>query len=71
MPGNIRLGCVYCDRSDYDGVDQIPSDWEDIQEIQSYEEACRSVEPDDVKRSVFDWQTHLGVCPECRQAGYA
>jgi len=67
MPGTIRLGCLYCDRTDFDGVDQLPTDWEDIDEVQSCEEAIREVPPDDKRRSVLDWETHLGVCPDCRQ----
>lgn len=66
MPSNVRLGCLYCDRSDFDGVDTIPSDWTDVHEVRSLEESCRPVEPHDRGRSVFDWETHLGVCPECQ-----
>lgn len=67
MTGKIRLGCMHCDRSDFDGVDTLPDDWEDIDEVRSYEEATREVPFDDMTRSVLDWQTHLGVCPECQQ----
>ncbi len=67
MAGKIRLGCIHCDRSDYDGVDALPNDWEEIEEVRSLEEATREVAIDDQTRSVFDWQTHLGVCPECQQ----
>jgi hypothetical protein len=63
--GKIRLACTECDREDYDGVDQIPSDWVDVHEVQSYEESCREVDPSDFKKSVFEWYTHLGCCPEC------
>ena len=62
----IRLGCTYCDRSDFDGVDALPDDWEDIDEVRSLEEAMREVPFDDKTRSVLDWQTHLGTCPECK-----
>jgi len=68
MSGRIRLGCMYCERSDFDGVDAIPDDWEDIEEVRSYEESTREVAVDDITRSVFDWETHLGVCRECQQA---
>ena len=67
MAGKIRLGCIHCDRNDFDGVDVLPEDWEDIDEVRSYDEATREVDADDLTRSVFDWQTHLGVCPECQQ----
>ena len=65
MTGKIRLGCCYCDRSDFDGVDALPEDWDDIDEVRSLEESMRPVAIDDDTRSVLDWQTHLGVCPEC------
>ena len=67
MADKIRLGCIHCDRNDFDGVDALPEDWEDIDEVLSYDEATREVAADDLTRSVFDWQTHLGACPECQQ----
>ena len=66
MSNSIRLGCTCCDRSDFDGVDALPEDWEDIDEVRSLEEAKREVAFDDMTRSVLDWQTHLGTCPECK-----
>ena len=66
MSKKIRLGCTHCDRSDFDGVDALPEDWEDIDEVRSLEEAIREVPFDDKTRSVLDWQTHLGTCPECK-----
>jgi len=66
--GKIRLACLYCDREDFDGVDVIPSDWTEVDEVQTFEESCREACPTDAKVSVFDWYTHLGVCPECHQA---
>ncbi len=67
MTARIRLGCMYCDRNDYDGVDAFPNDWEEIEEVRSLEEATREVAVDDQTRSVFDWQTHLGDCPDCQK----
>ena len=66
MSGKIRLGCQHCDRNDFDGVDKLPKDWDDISRVRSIKEALREVDQDDMTRSVFDWQTHLGVCPECK-----
>jgi hypothetical protein len=66
MIAKIRLGCNHCDREDFDGIDELPSDWTDIHEVRSFDEAIREVDVDDQSRSVFDWQTHLGVCPECQ-----
>lgn len=61
--GPIRLGCLYCDRNDFDGIDKFPTDWSDIERVQSLEESRRE---DDSGENVFLWQTHLGVCPHCR-----
>jgi hypothetical protein len=61
--GKIRLACTECEREDFDGVDQIPPDWFDVHEVQSYEESCREADPNDFKVSVLDWFTHLGCCP--------
>jgi hypothetical protein len=55
MSGKIRLGCLGCDRQDYDGVDVLPGDWIEIADVR-----------DGVTGSVFDWETHLGICPDCR-----
>ncbi len=66
MSKTIRLGCIYCDRSDFDGVDALPEDWEDIDEVRSLEEAMREVPFEDKTRSALDWETHLGICPECQ-----
>ena len=65
MIGTIRLGCICCMREDYDGIDKLPDDWEDIDEVQSYEESIREVDPDDVDADVTFWETHMGVCPDC------
>ncbi len=66
--GKIRLACLYCDRSDFDGINEIPSDWSEVDEVQTYEESCQKASPTDAKVSVLDWYTHLGICPECHQA---
>ncbi|HEY2827896.1 MAG TPA: hypothetical protein VGJ04_09875 [Pirellulales bacterium] len=67
MNGRIRLGCVACDRDDFDCVDALPTDWEEITEVQSYES---SLVPkgfsDRDNESCLDWQTHLGICPDCQ-----
>ena len=64
---NIRLGCMHCDRDDFDGVSQFPSDWEDVFEVQSYEESVKPVELDDPNGDVSLWETHMGVCPDCQE----
>jgi hypothetical protein len=76
--GPIRLACMFCDRADCDGLWEIPADWHEVMEAQTYEEACREVLPEEnyykngvnYGPSVFDWYTHLGTCPECLQYGY-
>ena len=65
MTGKIRLGCGSCDRNDFDFVTKLPNDWTDITEVRSHEESIREVPFDDKTRSPFDWQTHLGTCPDC------
>jgi len=67
--GSIRLGCIYCDRDDGDGISEIPADWSDVHEVQPLVESRRPVAEGELHlRSVFDWQTHLGVCPACQAA---
>ena len=66
--GNIRLACMFCDRSDFDGVSSLPTDWFAVDNVQTYEESIREADLADTKVSVLDWYTHLGVCPECQQA---
>jgi hypothetical protein len=44
----------------------FPIDWEDIDEIQSYEDSIRETSPDDLGPDIMFWETHLGVCPECQ-----
>ena len=63
--GRIRLGCVHCDRSDFDGVIELPTDWLNVTEVQSYESSIQPVDATDEGRSALDWSTHLGVCPAC------
>lgn len=69
--GSIRLACRFCDSHDYDFVESLPTDWFDIQEVQSYQDSLRQVTRSVNERSVFDWYTHLGVCPECYEAEIA
>lgn len=64
--GRIRLGCLFCDRIDFDRVDCLPSDWERIESVQSFENSVISKGfSDKLHESCFDWQTHLGICPDC------
>jgi hypothetical protein len=67
MSGKIRLGCACCDRDDFDGVDELPTDWERITELQSYEQSLvpKGFSGRD-NESCLDWQTHLGICPDCQ-----
>ena len=62
----IRLACSECDRGDFDGIDELPTDWTDITEVQSLKESLREVAFDDPSRSPLDWHTHIGTCPECQ-----
>jgi hypothetical protein len=67
MSGMFRVGCMYCDRTDFDFVAELPIDWEDLHEVQSFAQATEPVGECAPTRSVFDWETHLGVCPECQK----
>lgn len=67
MKANIRLGCMHCDRADFDGVNEFPRDWQDIFEVQSYDESIKPVDPDDPNGDVTFWETHMGVCPDCQE----
>jgi hypothetical protein len=66
-PGAIRLGCIRCYREDFDGVDVLPDDWEDIEEVQSLEDSLREIDPDDPDEDVTFWETHMGVCRDCQK----
>ena len=71
MTGKIRLSCLHCDTEECDGVDAIPADWLEMDQYQSYEQSVEEVPIHDLTRSVAEWYTHLGVCPECaRIHGY-
>ena len=71
MNGRIRLACLFCEREDCDGIDEIPADWYDVDEFQSYESSVEEIPVEDQSRSPLEWYTHLGVCPECAAAhGY-
>ncbi len=64
---HFRLGCFHCDREDYDGVTELPKDWTDITEVQTLEQALTPVDfTAPTRLNIFEWQTHLGVCPECQ-----
>lgn len=61
----IRLGCMFCDRSDGDGIDAIPSSWFAVEQVQDFDVSAQATSSDgsDALR-----QTHFGVCPECQEA---
>lgn len=74
----IRLACNSCDRDDGDGISEvelsacIAAGWRDVHQVQTYEQACYTWEPDENGEppqpdgySVLDWMTHYGTCPEC------
>ena len=49
----IRLACTECDRTDFDGIATLPSDWSQIGEAE-------------VSENDSSWWTHLGLCPDCK-----
>src|SRR5689334_9481121 len=66
----VRLACTNCDRDDFDGISQaqleqaIRNGWQDVAEAQSYEESLREVPLGTRDRSILDWWTHVGTCPD-------
>jgi hypothetical protein len=72
--GPYRLGCSGgCTRDDFDGVKELPSDWQDIGEVQSLKNSLTTYETEDdgdppPGYSVMDWETHRGICPDCAAA---
>lgn len=43
--GHSRLGCSGgCNRDDFDGVKELPNDWEDIGEVRSLKDALSTYE---------------------------
>ena len=68
MTQPIRLACQSCDTDECDGVTEIPSDWSDVHEVQSFSASCEQIAPDDPARSPFEWYTHLGTCPACQKS---
>lgn len=67
MTGQMRLACSDCDRNDCDGINQLPADWEGIEEMQTLEQSRREVDINDQSRSPLEWYTHLGTCPDCQK----
>ena len=74
----IRLACMECDRSDFDGItlpqlrEAIRNGWKEVEREQTYRQACKTYSSKERARrdySVFEWWTHLGRCPDCAEAG--
>ena len=69
----IRLACLECDRSDFDGISEAHLEllrplWGEITEEQSYEESITIWEDWQCiqwGKSNADWWTHIGTCPDC------
>ncbi len=57
----IRLSCNYCDREDFDGINEIPADWDNVEFVRTQAEN----EADEEDSS---WWTHIGTCPDCAAA---
>ena len=51
MSGRIRLACMHCDTDECDGIDQLPDNWLDVDEFQSYAESLAEVPVGDKTRS--------------------
>ena len=66
MMESIRLRCHQCDREDFDGIVEIPSDWTDVTFVPPLEASRQEVALSDTSRNRFEWYTHLGTSPECQ-----
>lgn len=73
---NNRLSCIWCDRTDFDGIDadqleQCKRDgWMEIRREQTHEESIKTYDnssdaPD--SHSVLGRFTYLGICPDCKE----
>lgn len=63
----IRLRCGECN-CELDGIAEIPPGWVDVDEIRPLGESLTTYEDGEVaprNYSAFDWETHIGTCPEC------
>lgn len=68
-PGPIRLACASCERDDCDGIYAIPPNWTEVQFVQTLKQSKAEIPlVDSERRSLTEWYTHLGVCPECALA---
>lgn len=62
----IRLCCVECDRRDYDGVPEVPTDWFDFGPSNVVDDLLQDATGNDVAPH---WHTHLAICPDCMRKG--
>ncbi len=71
----IRLACEACGRDDKDFItpeqlEQCKAEgWTDINQVQSFEESCRTYDDPAEAPDGFDvtaWYTHVGTCPDCQ-----
>jgi hypothetical protein len=67
--GTIRLACLLCDAEECDGIDEVPADWQDVDEVQSYEDATSEKSLEGQPSSA--WWTHIGVCPDCQKIRFS
>jgi len=53
-----------------DGIDYVPAEWTEVEEIRSYERAIEPIpygqDRNKYGDTIVDWETHVGVCPECQ-----
>lgn len=61
----IRLGCLHCDRDDFEGVLMLPDDWHGIHALQAWEQSVCTDPVQDEQSCKESGDTHRGVCPDC------
>jgi hypothetical protein len=63
----VRLGCIDCDRADFEWITReelvaaVAAGWEGVEEVQSLRD---SMDPN-LSGGRATWETHLGYCPPC------
>jgi hypothetical protein len=64
--GNIRLSCEACG-AERDGVSAVPAGWVDVHRVRSLAESRRTRPRKGEDFTLMRWETHTGLCPECKE----
>jgi hypothetical protein len=64
-PGLIFLACRECDRTDFEGVEKLPTDWSDLLDESDGYKAAAEVWPEGDEPELGPWWNWSGVCADC------